>query len=272
MSDEKEKEEKDEVSERSAPTGAVVYKAIHEEGESELGRSTQALAWSGLAAGLSMGFSFVIPAILHAHLPHAKWTPLITSAGYTVGFLIVILGRQQLFTENTLTVILPLLQNFRAKIRNVLRLWITVLAANLVGAVLFAFVAARTDMVDEEVFVGLRAVARDAMHGSFGVTLLRGIIDGLLIATLVSLLPFAETARVWVILIMTYVVGLGRLSHVIAGAVESAFLVFVGERTWVEFAAGFVIPALLGNIIGGVTLVAALNHAQVVAGGDGDDV
>jgi formate-nitrite transporter family protein len=268
---ENESEKKEEAKERSAPTGAVVYEAIHEEGVSELERSSSALAWSGLAAGLGMGFCFLVPAYLHSHLPSAKWAPLVTSFGYTIGFLLVILGRQQLFTENTLTVILPLLKDFKARVLgNVLRLWVVVLLANLAGALIFAAVLAKTHVVDEEVFKSLTVVAREAMHDSFAITVLRGIVAGWLVATLVWLLPFAETARVWVIIILTYIIGLGRLSHVIAGAVEAAFLAFTHQRTWIEFALGFFLPALIGNILGGVMLVAALNHAQVVSGGDQD--
>src|SRR5689334_9167725 len=88
-----------EAEERSSPSGKVVYKAILTEGEDELKRSSSALFWSGLAAGLSMGFSLITEGLLHAYLPQAKWTPLITKFGYPMGFLIVVLGRQQLFTE-----------------------------------------------------------------------------------------------------------------------------------------------------------------------------
>src|SRR3954470_13238973 len=105
--DHKEDQEHDsqeqEAQERSSPSGKVVYKAILKEGEDELERPSSALFWSGLAAGLSMGFSFLTEALLHAHLPHANWSPMVSKFGYAMGFLIVILGRQQLFTENTLT-------------------------------------------------------------------------------------------------------------------------------------------------------------------------
>src|SRR5277367_621318 len=101
--------EEKKVEERLAISPSVVYETIRREGEEELHRTPAALAWSGLAAGLSMGFSLVAEALLAAYLPHATWTPLISKFGYCVGFLIVILGRQQLFTETTLTVILPLL-------------------------------------------------------------------------------------------------------------------------------------------------------------------
>src|SRR4051812_5566121 len=113
---EKDQREQDEIEERKSPPGHIVYHAIHREGEHELKRSSWALGWSGLAAGLSMGFSFVTQALLRTHLPEARWTILIARLGYTVGFLIVILGRQQLFTENTLTPILPLLTSKKAKV------------------------------------------------------------------------------------------------------------------------------------------------------------
>ena len=256
----------EEAEERSAPTGAVVYEAICQEGESELKRSNSALAWSGLAAGLSMSFSFVTSALLHASIPDTKWRPLVVALGYPVGFIMVILGRQQLFTENTLTVMLPLLRKRdRATLLNVARLWLVVLAANIVGTIIIAFVLARTDAIPSEAFDSLREVAR--AHGApMSTTFLRGIFAGWLVALTVWLLPYAETARVWVIAILTYVVGVAHFSHIIAGSVEAAFLVFVHASTWTEFGLGFFIPTLSGNIIGGVLLVAVLNHAQVVAG------
>ncbi|HMR68580.1 MAG TPA: formate/nitrite transporter family protein, partial [Anaerolineae bacterium] len=107
--------DKKEVRRRTAPRAAIVYETIRREGEDELDRTTAALIYSGLAAGLSMGFSFLGEALLQAHLPEAPWRPLISKAGYSLGFLIVILGRQQLFTENTLTPILQLLDRLDVK-------------------------------------------------------------------------------------------------------------------------------------------------------------
>src|ERR1041385_6652600 len=127
----KEEKEQQDAERLSAPSGKIVYKAILKEGEEELARSSAALFWSGLAAGLSMGFSMITEGLLHAYLPETHWRPLISKLGYSVGFLIVILGRQQLFTENTLTPILPLLLRKDAStLMNVLRLWSVVLAAN----------------------------------------------------------------------------------------------------------------------------------------------
>jgi formate/nitrite transporter FocA (FNT family) len=269
----KEEREEQEVEERSAPRGAVVYKAVRKEGEDELARSSAALLWSALAAGLSMGFSFLTQAMLQAHLPDKEWRPLLTSFGYSIGFLIVVLGRQQLFTENTLTVILPLLTRRDGKtLANVGRLWSVVFLANIAGAFLFALTVAKTEVVDRATYDAMRTLAEHALSGTFGTTLLRGIYAGWLIALMVWLLPFAETARVWVIIIITWVVGLAHFSHIIAGAVEAFFAVLVGSAGVSELVMGFIVPALIGNVIGGVSLVAVINHAQVVSGEDGADI
>src|SRR4030095_3205178 len=103
-------------------------------------------------------------------------------------------------------------------------------------------------------------------------TLLRAIFAGWLIALIVWLLPFAETARIWVIVILTWLIGVRHFSHIIAGAVNTFLLAWAGDKGWGEVFGRFILPTLIGNTIGGVRLVAARSHAQVVAGGEGDDV
>ncbi|HSU55954.1 MAG TPA: formate/nitrite transporter family protein, partial [Candidatus Dormibacteraeota bacterium] len=102
-------DEKREARERTSVSAPVVHEAIRRDGDEELQRPVSALAWSGLAAGLSMGFSFVAEGLLHHYLPESSWRPLVVSLGYPFGFLLIIIGRQQLFTENTLTAVIPLL-------------------------------------------------------------------------------------------------------------------------------------------------------------------
>jgi formate/nitrite transporter FocA (FNT family) len=256
-----------EAEERKAPPSRVVHAAIVAEGMEELSRPTSALAWSAVAGGLSMGFSLIAEAALHAALPDAPWRPLVTKLGYSVGFLIVILGRQQLFTENTLTPILPLLERTApVSLKNVLRLWVVALLGNLIGALAVAVVVARTDLLSGEIRGAVSAIGRHAMEPGFGLVLLRAIFAGWLIALLVWLQPAAETARIWVIVIITWVIGVGQFSQVIAGSTEVFALAANGELSWGRALGGFLAPALLGNILGGVGLVSFLNHAQVKAG------
>ncbi|MBV9404743.1 MAG: formate/nitrite transporter family protein [Acidobacteriaceae bacterium] len=259
--------QREEAEERTSVSVDVVHEAIRHDGEEELRRPVSALAWSGLAAGLSMGFSFVGQALFRAHLPDEPWRPLIVNLGYPLGFLIVISGRQQLFTENTLTAIIPLLarRNF-STLLSVARLWAVVLAANLVGAHLFAWVVGNTPMFQPEVRDAMLALAKKAANVTFGAAVLRGIFAGWLIAMVVWMLAAVDTGRAAIIVILTYVVGLSSLTHIIAGAVEVLFLPMVGAKSWIDVAWGYLLPTLIGNIIGGASLTAALNHAQVVAG------
>jgi formate/nitrite transporter FocA (FNT family) len=256
--------EEREAEERSSPRAAVVYEAIRREGCDELDRPSSALFWSGLAAGLSMGFSLVAEGLLHERLPDAPWRPLVTKLGYSVGFLIVILGRQQLFTENTLTSVLPLLQRWDgATLKQMLRLWSVVLAANVLGAFAFALVLAQTDVFDEGTRLVFATVAGHGAGDPFVPTFLRAIFAGWLVALLVWLLPFAETARIAVIVIITWLIGAAGFAHIVAGAVEAFYVGLTGMRSFGTLLVTFFIPTLAGNIVGGVTLVAALSHAQV---------
>jgi len=264
-----EEKEKKKADEEESLNASITYEVIRREGETELERSPQALAWSGLAAGLSMGFILVAEGLLRSHLPDAPWQPLVAKLGYSVGFLIVILGSQQLYTENTLTPIVPLLTRKSGEmLGRVLRLWAIVLVTNLVGTIVFAWVLARTTLFDPEVHVAFLGVASEALRGEFATTFLRAIFAGWLIALMVWMLPASQQEQVAVIVGMTYLVGVAGLAHIIAGSTEVAYLVARGVATWGDYFGRFVIPTALGNTLGGVTLVAALNHAQVVGGKD----
>ena len=261
-----EKQQEDAV-ERTSVSAVVVHEAIRYDGEEELHRPVSALAWSGLAAGMSMGFSLVGEALFRAYLPETPWRPLVVSLGYPLGFLIVIIGRQQLFTENTLTAIIPLLARRNLQtLAKVARLWTVVLVANLAGAHLFAWVVANSPMFKPQVQAAMLSLAQEAASVSFGTAVLRGIFAGWLIAMVVWMLAAIDTGRIGVIVILTYVVGLAGLTHIIAGSVEVLFLVMVGAKSWGAIAFGYMLPTLIGNSIGGVSLTAAINHAQVVSG------
>lgn len=259
----------EEAERRTSVPAAVVHEAVRKDGDEELHRPVSALAWSGLAAGLSMGFSFVATALLYRYLPDAPWRPLIASFGYPVGFLLVIIGRQQLYTENTLTAIIPLLarRNLTTLVA-VLRLWGVVLVANLVGAHIFAWVIAHSGVLKPDFHAALEAVAIKAADVNFGDALVRGIFAGWLIAMVVWMMAATDTGRIPIIIILTYIVNLASFTHIVAGSVEVLYLVAIGVKSWMAFCTGYMIPSLIGNTLGGVALVSALNHAQVIAGMD----
>ncbi len=256
----------EEAERRSSVTPHVVHEAVRREGEEELKRTSSALAWSGLAAGLSMGFSLITEGLLRSRLPEAPWRPLLSKFGYSAGFLLVILGRQQLFTENTLTPMLLLFQRRNgATVRNVARLWAVVLASNMAGALAIAWALGNTSLFSPEIRATFANIGEESIGLGFGLVVLKGVFAGWLIAMLVWMLPFAETARFFVIVAMTWLIGLGGFSHVVAGAIEVLFVACTGLAPWHAAVFGYIVPALIGNILGGVTLVAVINHAQVVS-------
>ena len=250
----------------SRPNAALIHETIRAEGESELDRSATALLLSGLAAGLTMGLSLITEGLLRAHLPDAPWRDLVSKLGYAVGFLVVVLGRQQLFTENTLTPILPLLyhRNMRT-VGRVARLWTLVLLANVAGTWAVSAVLVGTDLFPPEIKEAFTAISKHAVAAPFGSTVLKGICAGWLIALMVWLMPGAGGSRFAVIVLLTWLVSLAGFAHIVAGSVDASFLVLSNQASATDYLWRFFVPTLLGNAIGGVALVAALNYGQVAS-------
>ncbi len=257
-------QEKRDARRRESPSAAVVYEAIRGEAENELSRPLVALAWSALAAGLSMGFSFIAQALLYSYSGDVAWRPIVSSFGYSVGFLFVILGRQQLFTENTLTPVLEVLRvRDVATTLGTLKLWAVVLCFNMLGTAVFALVLTQFDLLAPKIDEALEAIAAREYGHDFGTMFVRAIFAGWLVALMVWLMPFAESARVGVIILVTFVIGLAHFPHIIAGSVAALYGVFQGPHGFGDFLFGFFAPTLLGNMVGGIMLVAAINYAQV---------
>lgn len=256
--------EREQAADHATPHPLVVHEVVRDEGEAAMERTAAVLMWSGLAAGMSMGFSFLMQAVVEAALAPSSWRDLISSLGYTVGFVFVILGRQQLFTESTLTAVLPVLvRRDSSTLAKAVRLWAIVLVSNLVGTAIFAALLQFKGVFSPEVSDALSTLSRAPYSGTFGVTLLRGIFAGWLIALMVWLLPSARSARLLTILLVTYTVGAAHLAHVVAGSAEAVYALMTSAANFFEYVAVFLVPTFLGNTIGGVAMVAIVNHASI---------
>jgi formate/nitrite transporter FocA (FNT family) len=257
-------QEAHDVEEKRSPTPQVLHETVRLAGEAELARTASALLWSALAAGLSMGFSMLAPALLMARFGDTPVGWLLAGLGYSVGFLIVILARQQLFTENTLTAVLPLITHPRRDtLLRLLRLWLLVLTGNLAGVALFAWGIRQLDVIDAPTHEALVSIGRHLVELTQWQMFSRAMVAGWLIATLVWLLPGAETSRVTMIVIITSLIGLGGLAHIVAGSAEVLYLVFSGGATFAQFVFVFALPTLAGNVVGGSLIFALISHAQV---------
>jgi formate/nitrite transporter FocA (FNT family) len=230
-----------------------------------MGRPATSLWWSGVAAGLSISFSLLAQAILQSHLPDASWRPLVASMGYTVGFIMVVLSRQQLFTENTLTVVLPVMANMTP--RNFVlmaRIWLIVLLANLLGTLFAAVFCTFTPVLTPELKDTMIGISRHLVGHGWLDMFFKGISAGFLIAAMVWILPGANAAQFHVIALMTYLIAAGGFMHIIAGSMEAFLLVVNGELGAWSMVTAFFVPVLLGNIVGGTALFALISYAQVM--------
>lgn len=256
--------EKSDVEEKTPPRAAVLHEVIRRAGEVELKRSVAALGWSSLAAGLSMGFSMLARGLLHRYLDGAPHSMLIEGFGYSFGFLVVILSRQQLFTENTMTVVLPIMTapSLR-KLGCLLRLWLVVLLGNLLGVALFAYGLLHLQQFDGPTQDAFAALGRELMHNSPFQMFTKGILAGWLISTMVWMLAATERSKLLVIILATYVIAIGGFTHIIVGSAESLYLVFAGELAFHDYVFAFALPTLAGNIVGGSLIFALISHAQV---------
>ncbi len=197
-------------------------------------------------------------------LPDAEWTELVVALGYTVGFVIVILGNLQLFTESTVTAVLPLATHPTARnLGRLLRLWTTVFVANMAGTFLVAALMAGRIIVGPEQLAAALEVSKSILTHDPGTTLLLAMPAGFLIASIAWILPNARGSEFWVIMLVTYVIALGGFSHVVAGAGEAWLLMLTGQTSFAGAVGGFILPALVGNLIGGTGLFAVVAHGQV---------
>lgn len=252
------------VQDATALAPKEIYEVIRQEGEEELARPTRSLVWSGIAAGILISFSVLGEAIFRTYLPDAPWRHLVENIGYSLGFLLVIMGRMQLFTENTITTVLPLVADPRYHtLVMTARLWSIVLAMNVVGAFAAAVLFAFTPAIPAEILPAITSLSEHALGFAPVEAFFRGVPAGILVAAIVWMLPRADGSGFWLILFFTWLIAAGDFTHIVAGSVEMWFLALTGNTTFQEALFSFFVPVLLGNIVGGTMIFALLAWGQV---------
>lgn len=174
----------------------------------------------------------------------------------------VVLSRQQLFTESTVTAVLPVVAKLtRANLLRLARLWSVVLLANMAGTLIAALLCTFTPVLTPDLKTAMLDIAGQILNHSWLEMLFRAIASGFLIATMVWLIPGAEAAQFHVMVAVTYLIAAAGFMHVVAGSVEALFLGHLGVLPMVT---DYFVPVLAGNIIGGTALFALIANAQVM--------
>ena len=242
----------------------LIYEIIRRDGIEELMRPFKSLFLSGVGAGILVSFSFVCMAVLQSFLPNQPWAPLITKWGYTVGFVLVILCRAQLFTENTITTVIPLFKPFTwKKLGAVLRLWHLVLAGNLVGTSLVAVFLTTPGLLNLDFIVEMQAIAHHVSAFTWQENLLRGIPSGILIAAIVWMMPTARQFALFLVAFITYFIAAGDFTHIVVGSCEMMYAVLNGMDSPYDYIFQFLVPVGAGNIIGGTGVFTMLGYRTI---------
>ncbi|MBB5058452.1 formate/nitrite transporter FocA (FNT family) [Granulicella aggregans] len=257
------------------PSAEEIYEQVANNARQELGRSTVSLIISGFAGGTFMGLSALGTAIALAMLTPPGTQPsgsveFIAKMFYPIGFIVVILGRSQLFTENTLYPVALVLSEKR-HFWNTMRLWAAVLPSNVVGAFAFASLVSLTHALKPEFVQSLAKLGLEAAHNPTSAIFWSGVMGGWIIALTAWLVSGSHsiTGSVMIIWILTFVVGLGSFAHCIATSGEVLVAILIHQAAWTAYPAWF-FPAVAGNICGGVGMVTILEYGQVVYGGDAE--
>lgn len=258
-------DESEEAIERAGPRAPVIYASISARGREEMARPFKSLFGSGVSAGLILSLSFITEGLFANVLPQFAGRAAVADIGYTVGFILVILGRMQLFTEDTITPILPLLSSptghafFRTG-----RLWLVVFTGNMVGMLIAAATLAFGEIVRPDQLVSIVEVSSKVLENTPLETFRYGIVAGFLIAALVWCMPMARGGELALIFVVSYIIALGDFTHVVAGSGEAFLLAFSGDTSWTNAVFGIILPAFLGNVFGGTVLFATLAYVQVM--------
>lgn len=264
-------EEEQSVDRAARLTAPLIYEVVRRDGAEEITRPKTSLVFSGLAAGILISFSVLGEAFFLAHLPKgATWVPLVESLGYTLGFLLVILGRMQLFTENTITTVLPLMANPCLEyIWLTIRLWMIVLAANVVGAFIAAAFIGYSGAFDAQILAAVLEISEKATTMPAMEGFAKAIPAGVIIAAIVWMIPTQPKNPFMIILVFTWLIAAGGFTHIIAGSVEMAYMVLHQQMGAYQAIFGFFIPVFLGNVVGGTAVFTLITWAQVKAEVDG---
>jgi formate/nitrite transporter FocA (FNT family) len=248
--------------------GSLIESALH-----EMNRERSGLLLSGLSAGLDIGFGPLMMAVVLTLSPHGYGdlsTELLLASVYSIGFVFVILGRSELFTEHTTLAVIPVLDR-QASVRDLTRLWGLIYVGNLVGGFLFTLLVVLLmpglGVVSPGAFetIALKLVNHD-LHWLF----IGGIFAGWLMGLLAWLITAAQetTSRLLLIFVVTATIGLLHLPHSIAGNVEVLFGLLVSPAISLVDYLGFLALATVGNAVGGAVFVALLKYGHVVRGGN----
>jgi len=234
----------------------------------EFDRSNKGLFLSAFTAGLEVGFSVLFMGTIFT-LFGQNISPnvmkVLLALCYPVGFIFVIIGRSELFTEHTALAILPVLKR-SVGLKDLFILWGLVYAGNLFGGLVFSFIISK--LGTKIGFVSpdaLTHMAEHLIHHDWSTIFLSALLAGWMMGLLGWLITSSQDtmSRIFVIILVTSIIGVAGLHHCIVGSIEVLSGLFSSDSISFQDYLKFQSFATLGNIIGGSVFVSILKFSNI---------
>lgn len=233
----------------------------------EFNRSNVSLIVSAFTAGLEIGFSVLLMgaiASFYSDQISTDYFKFYIALCYPLGFIFVIIGRSELFTEHTALAILPLLKGF-VKLKDLLVLWGLVYAGNIIGGFFFSLLLVNlgpeVGFINTQIFGQL---AYDLVNVEWNIILVSAMLAGWMMGLLGWLVTSSQdtTSRIILIILITSIIGVAGLHHCVIGSIEMLAGWLEGDRVDGMDYLKFQFWTTLGNAIGGSVFVAILKYSH----------
>jgi formate/nitrite transporter FocA (FNT family) len=248
-----------------------VLKSMIDKGKHEIDRDTDGLLLSSFSAGLDIGFGPLLMGViltLSAGSYGDLTTELLLASAYSVGFIFVILGRSELFTEHTTLAVMPVIDG-QATLKQLARLWGVVYIGNIIGGLIFTGLAVLLmpglGVIEPAAF---ETIANKLVSHELHWLLIAGIFAGWLMGLLAWLITSARNtiSRLLIIWMVTATIGMLHLPHSIAGNVEVLFGLLTSSSVNIMDYLAFLSLSTIGNAIGGTVFVGLMKYGHVIRG------
>ena len=242
-----------------------IWEVAKDEGERRLARRWPALVATGFVGGADIMIGVFVLAATSAAVTAAAGPELGHLAGslvFGVGFVMLIVGRGELFTENFLVPVSTVLAR-RAQPRSLLRLWVITFVANYAGILLVTLIMKTTGVLQPETLAAAAEPAETLVARDGLPSLLSAILAGAVMTLMTWLTHAAEQdiGRIVIALLIGFVIALGTFNHAVVAFGET-MLPYLANTTDIGLGdiARTLAYAIVGNLIGGLGLV-TLNRA-----------
>ena len=248
-----------------------ILSSMIEKGDHEINRDAGGLLLSSISAGLDIGFGPLLMGVILT-LSVGSYgdlqTELLLASAYSVGFIFVILGRSELFTEHTTLAVMPVIDG-KASLKSLGRLWGIVYLGNILGGFLFTILAVvlmpGLGVIEPSAFGTIAdKLVSHPLHWLF----VAGVFAGWLMGLLAWLVSSANNTigRVFFIWMVTATIGMLHLPHSIAGNVEVLFGLLTTSSVTISDYLAFLTLSTLGNAVGGAFFVGLMKYGHVTRG------